>query len=220
MTRHAPIRKGLASAAVVAALLVVTACQAGAPTGTTVAATATAAAEPTGEPAVTASSSGAPSPGAVALSPTGSPTMSPTDSPTVPTAVAASSRAVPSTSPVGTGAGGPGSLTVAITAPVAVAGHVNTEVSCQTHGARYVATAGGSIQGYTVNDVVRVAGYHGPGSYPALVTMSITGPQANDAVSAVPATAEITAAGGNISFSAATDTGRTLAGTIAWACSA
>ncbi len=213
MTRHAPTRKGLASAAVaVAALLPVAACQAGAPTITTAAATATVAAEPTGEPAATASSSGAPSPGAVAMSPTGSPT--------VPTAVAASSRAVPSTSPVSTGAGGPGSLTVAITAPVAVAGHVNTEVSCQTRGARYVATAGGSIQGYTVNDVVRVAGYHGPGSYPALVTMSVTGPQANDAVSAVPATAEITAAGGNISFSAATDSGRTLAGTIAWACSA
>jgi hypothetical protein len=213
MTRHAPIHRGLAAAITAgAALFPVAACQAGAPTVTAVAATATAAAEPTGQPAATASPSDAPS----------TPSTVPTAATPVAaaTSVAATSRVLPSASVVGKGTGGPGALTVAITAPVAVAGHVNTEVSCQTTGTRYLATASGTIQGYTVSENVRVAGYHGPGSYPALVTMSVTGPQAHDTISAVPATAEITATGGDISFSATTDAGRTLAGSISWACSA
>jgi hypothetical protein len=130
------------------------------------------------------------------------------------------SAAAASTGTVGKGTGGPGSLTVAITSPVAVSGHVDTEVSCQATGARYTASASGTLHGYTVADVVRVVGYHGPGSYPALVTVSVTGASARDAITAVPATAQITAAGGDVSFSATTDAGRTLAGSIAWACSA
>jgi hypothetical protein len=197
-----------------AALFPVAACQAGAPTVTTVAATATVAGDPTDPPAATASPSDDPSAPSAVATPAATPT-----SVAVATSVAATSRVLPSATVVGKGTGGPGSLTVAITAPVAVAGHVNTEVSCQTTGTRYLATASGTIQGYTVSENVRVAGYHGPGSYPALVTMSVTGPQAHDAVSAVPATGEITAAGGDISFSATTAAGRTLAGSISWACS-
>ncbi|ETA04046.1 hypothetical protein CcI156_09055 [Frankia sp. CcI156] len=143
------------------------------------------------------------------------------DQPTSTTPVsAATSAAATSTDAVGKGAGGPGSLTVAITSPVAVSGHVDTVVSCQTAGARYVASASGSVHGYAVSDVVRVAGYHGPGSYQASVTVSMTGPDAHYAVTAVPATAQVTATGGDVSFSATSTGGRTLAGSIAWACSA
>jgi hypothetical protein len=108
---------------------------------------------------------------------------------------------------------------VAITSPVAVSGHVDTAVSCQREGARYVASASGSIHGYAVSEVARIAGHHGPGSYRALLTVSVTGPDAHYGVSSVPATAQVTDTGGTVSFSAATDGGRTLAGSIAWACS-
>lgn len=207
MTRHAPIRRRLAAATVAgAALLPVAACQAEAPTVNALAATATVVDQPTAVGTAPATPS-APSADAT-------PVIAQTSS------AAATPVATPSADRAGRGTGGPGSLTVAITSPVAVAGHVSAEVSCQTVGTRYLATASGSIQGYTVDDAVRVAGYHGPGSYPALVTLSVTGPQAHDAVSAVPATVEITTTGGDISFSATSDTGRTLAGSIAWACSA
>ena len=120
---------------------------------------------------------------------------------------------------VGTGTGGAGSLTVNITSPVAVAGHVDTPVSCETAGRRYVESATGVVGGATVAEGVRAANYTGPGSYSALVTVSLVGTDAaRYAIDAVPATVEITSAGGSVSFSA-TSGGRTLAGAISWACS-
>ncbi|WP_232793865.1 hypothetical protein [Pseudofrankia saprophytica] len=124
------------------------------------------------------------------------------------------------TAPAGAGTGGPGSLTVGITSPVSVAGHVNTPVSCEVAGRRYAESATGVVNGATVAESVRVAGYTGPGSYAAVVTVSLV---ANDAsryaIDAVPATVEITSTGGSVSFSASTYAGRTLAGSINWACS-
>jgi hypothetical protein len=127
---------------------------------------------------------------------------------------------VPTNTVIDKGTGGPGSLTVAITSPVAVAGHVNTTVNCDDATARYVESANGLIKGYTISETVRVAGYHGAGSYPALVTVSLTGPQVSETIPAVPVTAQITDTGGDVSFSATSDAGRTLAGSISWACSA
>ncbi len=123
--------------------------------------------------------------------------------------------------PVGVGTGGPGSLTVDITSPVAVSGHVDTPVSCETAGRRYVASATGTIRGYTVADTVRIANYHGPATYPAVVTVSVSSSaEGKYAIDAVPATAVITSAGGSVSFTAQTSAGRTLAGSIVWSCSA
>ncbi|MBL7489310.1 hypothetical protein I6A60_11445 [Frankia sp. AgB1.9] len=133
---------------------------------------------------------------------------------TAPAAVAGSSA------PVGAGTGGAGSLTLGITSPIAVAGHVDTAVSCQIAGRRYAESATGSVGGSTVAESVRVASYTGPGSYSALVTVSLVGPDAaRYAVDAVPATVMITSTGGSVSFSASTSAGRTLAGSISWACS-
>ncbi len=124
------------------------------------------------------------------------------------------------TAPIGAGTGGAGSMTVGLTSPVAVAGHVDTPVSCETAARRYVESAAGSINGVTVTQSVRVAAYTGPGTYSALVTVSVAQADATRyAADAVPATVEVTATGGSLSFSAATDGGRTLAGTISWACS-
>jgi hypothetical protein len=53
-----------------------------------------------------------------------------------------------------------------------------------------------------------------------VVTVSLTGPQVSETIPAVPVTAQITDAGGDVSFSATSDGGRTLAGSISWACSA
>jgi len=122
--------------------------------------------------------------------------------------------------PVGAGTGGPGSLTVGITSPVTVAGHVDTPVSCETAGRRYVESSTGVVNGATVAESVRVANYTGPGSYPAVITVSLVAADASKyAIDAVPATVEITSAGGSVSFSASTAAGRTLAGSISWACS-
>lgn len=121
----------------------------------------------------------------------------------------------------GAGVGGPGSLTVDITSPVDVAGHVSTAVSCQSTARRYVESSTATIEGRTVSQGVRVAGYDGPGSYPAAITVSVVAPDSGRyAIDAVPATVEITSAGGSVSFSASTSGGRTLAGSIIWACSA
>ncbi len=120
----------------------------------------------------------------------------------------------------GRGVGGPGSLTVSITSPITVAGHVDTTVSCDT-GRRYVESASGVIHGYTVTATVRIAAYHGAGSYPAVVTVSVgsstDGPYA---VEAIATTATITSSGGSLSFTGQTAAGRTLAGSISWSCSA
>ncbi|WP_157472772.1 hypothetical protein [Frankia sp. EAN1pec] len=121
----------------------------------------------------------------------------------------------------GAGVGGPGSLTVDITSPVDVAGHVSTAVSCQSTARRYVESSTATVEGRTVAQGVRVAGYDGPGSYPAVITVSVVAPDSGRyAIDAVPATVEITSAGGSVSFSASTSGGRTLTGSIVWACSA
>lgn len=136
------------------------------------------------------------------------------------TGVANASPAQPSTSPGGAGAGGPGSLTVDITSPVTVAGHASTAVSCQSTARRYVESSTTTINGRTVSQSVRVTGYNGPGSYPAVITVSVVAPEAGRyAIDAVPATVDITSAGGSVSFSANTTAGHTLAGSIIWACS-
>ncbi|MBL7491451.1 hypothetical protein I6A60_25285 [Frankia sp. AgB1.9] len=123
--------------------------------------------------------------------------------------------------PAGRGTGGPGSETITITSPVAVAGHVDTTVTCGVSGNHYTASASAVVQGYTVTETVVAANYHAPGTYTILVTVSLTIPgEGRYVITAVPASAQITDTGGSVSFSATSDGGRTLAGSIAWACSA
>lgn len=133
--------------------------------------------------------------------------------------VPAGSLPVPTGSlpPVGTGEGGPGSLTVAFTQPVAFTGHVDTPVSCSTANRTYTASASSATIGaYQVSFTVKAAPYKGPGTYPAVVTLDITG-LTSATVPGVPTT--ITDAGGSVSVSATGENGRTVDVTLQWACS-
>jgi hypothetical protein len=109
---------------------------------------------------------------------------------------------------------------VAITSPVTVSGHLDTPVSCSVTGVRYTESAAGALRGSTISEAVRVVGYQGPGTYRASVTVSVVSAGVRDAVTAVPTTAHITGAGGDVSFSGTTGGGRVLAGSIVWACGA
>jgi hypothetical protein len=62
--------------------------------------------------------------------------------------------------------------------------------------------------------------YRGPGTYPALVTLTVTGPQGGIAsVSGVPANAvTITSTGGTFTIDRAGEDGRTLDATLTWTC--
>ncbi len=193
MNRHHASRSRMAAVILAGvAVLPLAACQAGAHTVRTTAAAATTQASTSSSSQVT----------------------------TTATSATAPVTAPPATVPAGHGTGGPGSLTVSITSPVAVAGHVDTTVTCEA-GRRYAETANGVIRGYTVAETVRVAAYHGPGSYPALVTVSVSSSaEGTYAVDAIATTAAITSTGGSLSFSGQTSAGRTLAGSISWACSA
>jgi hypothetical protein len=107
---------------------------------------------------------------------------------------------------------------VAITSPVAVQGHVNVAVGCTTSGHRYVAqVSSATIQNVTVSFTVTVPRYNGAGTYTSTVDMTVV--QAGTTTSlVVPAQVQLTDAGGTYSLSASGSGGRTVAGTMTWAC--
>ncbi len=119
------------------------------------------------------------------------------------------------------GVGGAGSVTVSITQPVEIAGHVDTTVTC-TPGRVYTAHAeGATVEGATIAFTVTVRGFDGPGSYDGLVSASITESTATETlVSGVPGVpVTISETGGSIDLSASGSAGRTVAGSFDWACS-
>jgi len=132
-----------------------------------------------------------------------------------------SSGTTPTNPNHGSGAGGPGTVTVSITQPVAVSGHAGTTVTCDTGRAYSAVAQSATVDGYHVSFTVRAAGYRGPGTYQALVTARLDGASgAVTTVSAVPnIPAEITATGGSFSINATGDNGRTLAASLQWTCS-
>ncbi|MCG2801644.1 MAG: hypothetical protein L6311_06035 [Cellulomonas sp.] len=121
----------------------------------------------------------------------------------------------------GTGSGDAGSLTVALSEPVSISGHVDTTVDC-TAGRAYRATAGPAvIDGTTVSVTVVAADYSTPGAYSAVVTAAVT-PTGSEGVSiagipGVPVT--ISATGGSVELSVTGTSGRAISGSISWACS-
>ena len=136
---------------------------------------------------------------------------------------AATAQARPSFSPppVGRGTGGAGSLTVSVTKPVAVGGHVDTAVSCTTNNRVYTASADGAlVAGYRVAFTVRIAPYHGAGTYPAaVVSLALDGPTGTVASGTVPAPATITTTGGSFTLdTTTTGDGHSLKASLEWAC--
>jgi hypothetical protein len=117
-------------------------------------------------------------------------------------------------------ASAPGSLSVSITSPVTLSGSDAVAVSC-TSGIGYHAEATSAvIHGDQVTYTVAISRYRGPGSYPAVVAVTLrqsTGVVTTLAgVSKVPA--QITAGGGSFSVSATSTEGRTFSGSLTWTC--
>jgi hypothetical protein len=123
--------------------------------------------------------------------------------------------------PVGRGAGGAGSVTISVTKPVVISGHVDTTVSCTTANHTYTASADGTlIAGYHVAFTVRVAPYHGAGEYPAaLVTLTLDGPTGKIGAASVPSPTTLTSPGGSFTLDTTTSNGQSFAAHLIWACS-
>lgn len=115
-----------------------------------------------------------------------------------------------------------GSVGVSITSPVVVSGSKAVPVTCTT-GALYKASVSkATVKGATVSVAVSIAGYKGPGSYPATVTLTVK--EANGTVIPLPkqvkTPAVITSTGGSFtaSYTATQGKKRTFAGSIRWTC--
>lgn len=142
------------------------------------------------------------------------------DSERVPTEAAASITRPTIVQP---GQGGPGSVTVTATEPVAFSGYVDTPVTCTTTRGLYSADASSAtIAGYTVSFKVSALRYTGPGEYQTTVVITLVQP--DGATTTVPAApkipASITETGGSFSINQTGTDGRTLALSLTWGCSA
>jgi len=139
-----------------------------------------------------------------------------------PTASAATETAAsaPSAAAAGGAAAGTGSLSVSITSPVTQSGSTAAAVSCVTGLSYRASVTSAVIHGDQVSYTVAIAHYRGPGSYPAVVAVTLrqsTGVVTTVAgVSRVPAA--ITATGGSFSVSATGSEGRTFTGSLTWTC--
>jgi hypothetical protein len=123
--------------------------------------------------------------------------------------------------PVGTGAGAAGSITVTVTRPVAVSGHVDTTVTCTTTGHTYNASASGAlVGGYRIAFTTRVIAYRGAGTYPdAVVSLTLDGPGGTIGSGGIVTPATVTASGGSFTLDTTDASGQTFAASVRWACS-
>ncbi len=139
------------------------------------------------------------------------------------TAAQATTTTVPpaTTGPASPATPAPGSLTVTMTSPVSKTWTAGGAITCARTAVLYLASADGSPgAGYNESFSVRVAPYHGPGTYHALATFTMTGPHGGIAsVSGVPATpVTVTSTGGTFTIDHTGDDGRTLDATVSWTC--
>ena len=114
-----------------------------------------------------------------------------------------------------------GSITASITAPVSVSGTVATAVSCVTSRATYRASVSSAIvDGDQLTFAVSIAGYRDPGSYPAIVSVTLR--QSTGTVTSLAGVAKVpalvTSAGGSFTVTATSSEGRTFTGSLAWVC--
>jgi len=113
-----------------------------------------------------------------------------------------------------------GSLSVSVTSPVTLSGTASVPVSCVTGLSYRAEVSTAVIHGDQVTYTVAVARYRGPGSYPAVVAVTLrqsTGVVTTVAgVSRVPVT--ISPDGGSFSVSATGSEGRTFTGSLTWTC--
>jgi hypothetical protein len=115
----------------------------------------------------------------------------------------------------------PGSVVISMTSPQSKTWTANAAVTCARTAVLYLASADGSDDaGYNESLAVRAAPYRGPGSYHALVTLTVSGPQGGIAsVSGVPAEpVTITSTGGTFTIDQTGNDGKTLDATVTWTC--
>ena len=140
------------------------------------------------------------------------------------TVAAPASAAAPATVAASSGAPAtpaPGSVVISMTSPESKTWTANAAVTCARTAVLYLASADGSNdEGYNESLAVRVAPYRGPGSYHALATLTVTGPQGGIAsVSGVPAElVTITSTGGTFTIDQTGNDGKTLDATVTWTC--
>ena len=140
------------------------------------------------------------------------------------TVASPASMAAPASAAANSGAAAtpaPGSVVISMTSPQSKTWTANAAVTCARTAVLYLASADGSDDaGYTESLAVRVAPYRGPGSYHALVTLTVTGPQGGIAsVSGVPAElVTITSTGGTFTIDQAGNNSKTLDATVTWTC--
>ena len=140
------------------------------------------------------------------------------------TVASPASTAAPASAAANSGAAAtpaPGSVVISMTSPQSKTWTANAAVTCARTAVLYLASADGSDgAGYNESLAVRAAPYHGPGSYHALVTLTVTGPQGGIAsASGVPAElATITSTGGTFTIDQTGNDGKTLDATVTWTC--
>jgi hypothetical protein len=108
-----------------------------------------------------------------------------------------------------------------MTSPVSFNGTSDATVTCAETAVLYIASANDAkVAGYDHSFTVRVARYRGPGTYHALVTLTVTGPRGGIAsVSGIPATpVTLTSSGGKFVINTIGRDGRALDATISWTC--
>lgn len=141
-------------------------------------------------------------------------------------ASAASAASLAAATPVSSAATGaampaPGELSISMTSPVAENWTADAKVTCAQTAVLYLASADNTeVAGYNHSFAVRVAPYRGPGSYHALITLTVTGPDGGIAsVSGIPAEpVTITSTGGTFTIDRTDNDGNTLDATVTWTC--
>ena len=128
--------------------------------------------------------------------------------------------AAPASAPAEGASARAGTLSASVSAPVTVSGHVATHVLCATGGVYQAEESRAIIGGNRLRFTVGIVGYHGPGSYPAVVAVTLD--QASGVVTTLagvsPVRATITRTGGSFSVSAVGREGRTFTGSLHWVC--
>jgi hypothetical protein len=104
---------------------------------------------------------------------------------------------------------------------VSISGTVKTTVACVTGRAAYRADVSTAVvQGNQVTFGVSIAGYRGPGSYPAIVNVTLR--QSSGTVTTLAGVAQvpavITSTGGSFSVTATGSEGRSFSGSMSWVC--
>jgi hypothetical protein len=140
------------------------------------------------------------------------------------TVASTASAAAPASAAANSGAAAtpaPGTVAVSMTSPVSENWTADAKVTCAQTALLYLASADNTeVAGYNHSFAVRVAPYRGPGTYHALATLTVTGPQGGIAsVSGVPAEpVTITSTGGTFTIDQTGNDGKTLDATVTWTC--